>query len=228
MTWDTTVPAGSDQRNQGSSVLRTLKTDLQTALNAVDPTLGNEGIFPVNTSTPQYRYRGLKGTTAQRPTAGNYGLYFNTSTGTIQRDNGVSWDNVTIAPRVNLIFFLDPTSGLDNFAYGISGITPIPGGVAKGYKMQRNGSIIGYSVGGISTVFPGNFDVEFFVSSTTNSIPVVDLTWTANNQNKDATATFASGTYKFSAGDDVWVETVAHDSTAGYALRMMVEIELYS
>lgn len=98
MTWDLTTPAGTDLLSSGDDKIRELKTDLQTALQATDATLGNEGVFPVNTTTPAYRYRGLKGTTAQRPAPGNYGLYWNTTTSTLQRDNGSAWEDVGIIP----------------------------------------------------------------------------------------------------------------------------------
>lgn len=107
MTWDITTPTGSDNISNGDNIIREFKTDIQAALKANDATLGDEGVFPVSTSSPKYRYRGLKGTTAQRPTAGNYGLYYNTTTAQLERDNGSSWEPVgTIFPATTaLVFF---------------------------------------------------------------------------------------------------------------------------
>jgi len=107
MAWDTSVPSGSDPISQGDDVIRTLKTDLQTALrgNASD---GTEAKFPgSDTSNPIYRYRGLKGTTGARPAAGQYGLYMNTTLNTIQRDNGTSWEDVaTLIPSgTKMVFY---------------------------------------------------------------------------------------------------------------------------
>lgn len=107
MTWDVTKPAGTDNISNGDNIIREFKTDIQTALVANDATLGDEGVFPVSTTVPQYRYRGLKGTTAQRPTAGNYGLYFNTTTNQIERDSGVAWESVggAFPPGTEMLFY---------------------------------------------------------------------------------------------------------------------------
>lgn len=107
MSWNTSSPAGSDQIANGDNEIRTLKTDLQTALrgNATD---GDEAKFPgSDVANPIYRYRGLKGTTAARPTAGQYGLYFNTTLNQLQRDNGSSWENIgTMFPATTgLVFY---------------------------------------------------------------------------------------------------------------------------
>lgn len=99
MTWDVTTPAGSDAVSQGDDKIREFKVDIQAALKANDATLGDAGAFPgASTAAPKYHYRGLKGTTAQRPAAGNYGLYVNTDTATIQRDNGTTWEDVATTP----------------------------------------------------------------------------------------------------------------------------------
>jgi len=99
MTWDTTTPLGSESILNGDNRIRELKTDIQTALrgNAAD---GDEAKFPgSDTANPVFRYRGLKGTTAARPTAGQYGLYMNETLNTIQRDNGSAWvDVATLIP----------------------------------------------------------------------------------------------------------------------------------
>lgn len=110
MSWNTSSPAGSDQIANGDNEIRTLKTDLQTALrgNATD---GDEAKFPgSDVANPIYRYRGLKGTTAARPTAGQYGLYFNTTLNQLQRDNGSSWENIgTMFPATTGLVFYQAT-----------------------------------------------------------------------------------------------------------------------
>lgn len=106
MSWDVTSPAGTDAISGGDDSIRTLKTDLQTALrgNAAD---GTEAKFPgADTANPVFRYRGLKGTTGSRPAAGQYGLYMNTTLNTIQRDNGTTWDDVaTLIPSGTVMVF---------------------------------------------------------------------------------------------------------------------------
>lgn len=98
--WSTTTPVGSDLLSQGDDKIREMKVAIQTALRAGevagDDVEGVEAIFPgASPSTaPVYRYRGLKGTTAERPTAGQYGFYFNTTRNVLQRDNGTSWDDI--------------------------------------------------------------------------------------------------------------------------------------
>lgn len=96
MSWDTTIPPGSEAFSNGDNRIRELKTDIQTALRANQPD-GTEAVFPVDPSNPTYRYRGGKGATGSRPTTGQGGLYWNTTTGTFQRDNGSSWEDVCSA-----------------------------------------------------------------------------------------------------------------------------------
>jgi len=93
--WDTTTPAGSDPVSQGDDRIRELKVALQAALQGQD-TEGLEAIFPGSSpsSDPVFRYRGLKGTTAARPAFGQYGLYFNETLNSIQRDSGAAWVDV--------------------------------------------------------------------------------------------------------------------------------------
>jgi len=109
MTWDTSTPLGSESILNGDNRIRELKTDIQTALrgNASD---GTEAKFPgSDTANPVYRYRGLKGNTAARPAAGQYGLYFDTTRQVLQRDNGSSWDDIAggvgIVSGTNMVFY---------------------------------------------------------------------------------------------------------------------------
>jgi hypothetical protein len=98
--FDVTTPAGSELLSQGDDKIREFKTAMREALRAGevagDDIEGVEAIFPgASPSTaPVYRYRGLKGTTAERPTAGQYGLYYDTTRNVLQRDNGSSWDDI--------------------------------------------------------------------------------------------------------------------------------------
>ena len=98
--WNTSTPAGSDLLSQGDDVIRLAKQAIQEALRAGevagDDIEGVEAIFPGSSpsTAPVYRYRGLKGTTAERPTAGQYGLYYDTDRKVLQRDNGTSWDDI--------------------------------------------------------------------------------------------------------------------------------------
>lgn len=98
--FDVTTPAGSDLLSQGDDKIREFKLAMREALRAGevagDDIEGVEAIFPGSapSTTPVYRYRGLKGTTAERPTAGQYGLYLDSTRGVMQRDNGVGWDDV--------------------------------------------------------------------------------------------------------------------------------------
>lgn len=106
MVWDKTKPAGTDAASQGDDIIRELKTDLEGAFRGQD-TDGVEAKFPgSDTSAPVYRYRGLKGSTASRPTAGEYGLYFDTTRNSLQRDNGSSWDDIgTLIPAGSVMVF---------------------------------------------------------------------------------------------------------------------------
>jgi hypothetical protein len=106
--WNTSTPAGSDLLSQGDDKIREMKTAIQDALRG-DESEGVEAIFPgASPSTaPVYRYRGLKDTTANRPTAGQYGLFFDTTRNVLQRDNGTSWDDVgaVIPSGTKMVFY---------------------------------------------------------------------------------------------------------------------------
>ena len=98
--FDVTTPVGSDLLSQGDDKIREFKLAMREALRAGevagDDIEGVEAIFPgASPSTaPVYRYRGLKGTTAERPTAGQYGFYYDTTRNVLQRDNGTTWDDI--------------------------------------------------------------------------------------------------------------------------------------
>jgi hypothetical protein len=111
--FDVTTPAGSDLLSQGDDKIREFKTAVREALRAGevagDDIEGVEAIFPgASPSTaPVYRYRGLKDTTGNRPTAGQYGLFFDTTRNVLQRDNGTSWDDVgaVIPSGTKMVFY---------------------------------------------------------------------------------------------------------------------------
>lgn len=94
--WDTTTPSGSDPANQGDDRIRELKVAIQDALRAGEAD-GDEALFPgPNPSTdPIFRPRMGKGAEASRPAAAVGGLYYNETTGTIQRSNGSAWVDLT-------------------------------------------------------------------------------------------------------------------------------------
>lgn len=112
--WSISTPAGSDLLSLGDDTIRAGKAAIQEALRAGavagDDIEGVEAIFPgASPSTaPVYRYRGLKGTTAARPTAGQYGLYYDTTRNVLQRDNGTSWDDIgqnVIPSGTKMVFY---------------------------------------------------------------------------------------------------------------------------
>lgn len=94
--WDTSTPAGSDPISQGDDRIRELKTAIQDSLRG-GVADGLEAVFPgaAPSTAPIFHYRGLKGSTAARPAATEGGLYFNTTTGTLQRADGSVWLDLT-------------------------------------------------------------------------------------------------------------------------------------
>lgn len=93
--FNVTSPLDGDLIRQGDDEIRQLKSALQDALRGGFPE-GVEAIFPgaSPSSDPQYHYRGLKGSTVERPASGQYGLYFDTTRQVLQRDNGTTWDDI--------------------------------------------------------------------------------------------------------------------------------------
>ena len=93
--FDVTSPLDGDLIRQGDDEIRQLKAALQDALRG-GVAEGLEAIFPGSapSTSPVYHYRGLKGSTIERPTSGQYGLYFDTTRQTLQRDNGTTWDDI--------------------------------------------------------------------------------------------------------------------------------------
>jgi len=149
MTWDTTLPAGTEAISNGDDRIREFKTDIQTALrgNATD---GDEAKFPgSDTANPVYRYRGLKGTTAARPTAGQYGLYINTTLNTLQRDNGSAWQDVaTLIPSGTVMVFFQtaaPTGWTKSTSHNDKALRVVSGdgggsGGSTGFSSAFSGS----------------------------------------------------------------------------------------
>jgi hypothetical protein len=94
--WDKTTPLDTDFISLGDDNIREMKAALEDALQC-DAVEGVESVFPgaAPTTAPVFRYRGLKGTTGARPTAGQYGFYFDSTRGVLQRDNGSSWEDIS-------------------------------------------------------------------------------------------------------------------------------------
>lgn len=94
--WDAATPAGSDPANQIDDRIRELKVAINDALLAGEAS-GAEALFPGPnpTTDPIYRPRMGKGAEASRPAAAVGGLYYNETTGTIQRSNGSAWVDLT-------------------------------------------------------------------------------------------------------------------------------------
>lgn len=176
MTWNTATPAGTDLVQDGDDIIRELKADIQTALRG-NTTDGLEAKFPgSDTANPVFRYRGLKGTTGARPTAGQYGLYINTTLNTLQRDNGSSWEDVaTLIPSGTKSIFYQAaaptgwtrdTSANDKFLRVVSAGSP---GTTGGTFTAMSGTT---SSDGAHTHSVGRFDttgsenvVRFFSGS---------------------------------------------------------------
>lgn len=96
MTWNVATPADTESIRQGASRIRELKNDLVTALST-------EGIFPGPVpGAPVFRWAPRTGGTAARPANDpvNPGtLYVNTDTGSIQQDNGTTWNDISGFPN---------------------------------------------------------------------------------------------------------------------------------
>ena len=93
--FDVSTPTGAEAMSSVDDRIREVKVAIQDALRGGDAE-GVEAIFPGDAplTAPIFRYRGLIGSEAAKPSAGQYGLYFNTSKNIIERDNGTSWDRV--------------------------------------------------------------------------------------------------------------------------------------
>ena len=120
--WDVTTPLGTDPISQGDDRVRELKVAIQEALRG-QATEGDEAVFPgaAPTVTPRFHYRGLKGSTASRPTAANGGLYFNTTTGNLERSNGTTWDIIANNPGYSAVH--GSTAGAVTSAAGVVTLT---------------------------------------------------------------------------------------------------------
>jgi microcystin-dependent protein len=149
--WDITTPLNTDPISQGDDRIRELKTALQEALRGGDSE-GVEAVFPgtAPATAPIYRYRGLKGTTAARPSASQGGLYYNTQTGTLQRssytasDTGAGWEDLTENPAAETIHYAIPAA-----LASVTGVLTLP---ETGNSFNASGteaitSIAGWSAG---------------------------------------------------------------------------------
>lgn len=104
--WDVTTPVGTEAISNGDDRIREMKRMIQIALRG-NTTEGLEAMFPgADTANPVFRYRGLKDVTGSRPSAGQYGLFFDSTRNVLQRDNGASWDDVgTVIPSGTVMVF---------------------------------------------------------------------------------------------------------------------------
>ena len=106
--FDVSTPSGSDLLSQGDDKIREFKNAMLDALRCGEAE-GVESVFPGSSPStdPVFHYRGLKGSTIERPTAGQSGLYFDTTRMVTQRDNGTSWDDIgTVIPSgTKMVFY---------------------------------------------------------------------------------------------------------------------------
>src|SRR5580765_8450867 len=125
--------------------------------------------------------------------------------------------------RMFLIFGASSMSVADRFlSNGLSSTT-----VEYVYKMNRAGSVVGYTYSCVTTAFTSNMSAIFRVRK--NSVTLVSsntLTWTANNQIQSDTGTVARGTSTFASGDSL---SLMWDYQAGIATvdscGLLVEIQ---
>ena len=149
--WNTATPVGTDPVSQGATRIREMKAAIQSALRG-NTTDGLEAVFPGTAplTAPAFHYRGLRGTEAERPTADNGGLYFNTSIMSLQRSNGSNWETISTgttnsalygAPSISLAssggLVTLSTSGNSFHISGTESITQIGGWPSGGIAMIR-------------------------------------------------------------------------------------------
>lgn len=98
MTWDITLPPGSEAISNGDNRIREFKTDVQTALQTY-------GSFPgIDPANPKYIWTISRGNTAARPASPVSGqLYNNTQTFTLERYNGATWDDINALPAAGIV-----------------------------------------------------------------------------------------------------------------------------
>lgn len=183
--FDVTTPVGSDLLSQGDDKIREFKTAMREALRAGevagDDIEGVEAIFPGSSpsTAPVYRYRGLKGTTAERPTAGQYGLYLDSTRGVMQRDNGVGWDDVFSIQdnsiTTNKILDLNVTTGkLESNAVTDPSLTAGTGRTAgtslvtKAITIPSGAKTLVTACGFIGFIIPSTY-LEFYIQVTNDS-----------------------------------------------------------
>lgn len=145
--WDIATPLGSESKSLGDDRIREMKTALQEALRG-QAASGVEAVFPgaSPSSAPVYRYRGLKDTTANRPTAGDGGMFIDTDRKVIQRDNGASWEDIaTLIPSGTIMVFYQ--------AAAPSGWTQV---VTQNDKALRVVSAAGGGSGGAAAISTGH------------------------------------------------------------------------
>ena len=172
MSWDITTPDGNENKALGASRIREAKAAQETALQA-------EGIFPgADTAIPVYIPTIPYGLESSRPSpntdlAGRW--YYNTTTGTIQRDTGSAWENVTapiniIPVGTKMVFFE---------ASAPTGWTQVTTGI--GDRLIRMASTGGVAVAGNSVETPPTHVHNTDVASNTTHKHTVTIVETRSN-----------------------------------------------
>lgn len=117
-----------------------------------------------------------------------------------------------------------PAAPSNNIYFGLGGVNSSNQEFA--YKMDRAGSIVGYSISGTTTGFASNPTYHFIVNQNGSTvITTSSLTWTAINQVQSVTATLARGSIPFSAGDRLALRHVI-DVTGNANVFVMAFVEV--
>ncbi len=199
--FDVTTPLGTDFISLGDDNIRELKTAVREALRG-GVAEGTEAVFPGSapSTAPVYRYRGLKGTTGARPTAGQYGLYFNETLNSIQRDNGSSWVDVGthIPAGTKMVFYqASPPTGWTAVAVNDKFLRVVTSGGTGG---TTGGSVAAStSLAHTHTVASHTHDL----ANHTHTVPFGGWTGATNS---------AAGTIKISGGSETHATA---DNTSG-------------
>lgn len=188
MVWDLDTPADNDKIRVVDDYIREMKRDIEYALQ-------EEHSFPVNSASPVCYHKIPEGNTAARPEAGNEGRwYFNTQTGTIQRDNGEEWENITEPdpfPSGSDCLFRQnaaPTGWTrlnENNALYVRIVSGVGGGTGGAYapsttseNFSHSHTIYSASINGASTY--GDVNVS---GSGANVVDKLSFSWTSNVHN---------------------------------------------
>lgn len=198
--WDITTPAGSEAISNGDDRIREMKSAIQSALRG-EVAEGTEAVFPgtAAATAPVFRYRGLKDITGNRPASGQYGLFFDTTRQSLQRDNGSTWDDIgTNIPAGTVMVFYQAS-----VPTGWAAVT----GNDKALRVVTNGTT-GGSAGGSAA-----FSTAFAVGVTGDESGHTH----ALNGSTSVAAAGSSGGTTYVEGGTNHVHTIAFTSGAGAA-----------